>query len=72
MAMIDSHEMTQVSVGILPIGSSTRLLSIECATYHGGITRQLERDLRADTCASMSWALPDKSDLILDTAIPLL
>jgi len=49
MCIIDSHEMTQVSLGILPIGCSTGLFPIECAAYHGGVARQLGRDLRADT-----------------------
>jgi hypothetical protein len=38
---IDSYVMTQVSVGLLPIASSTGLLPIECAAYDGGVTRQL-------------------------------
>jgi len=49
MCIIDSHEMTQVSLGILPIGSSTGLFPIECVAYHGGVARQLGRDLLADT-----------------------
>jgi len=49
MCIIDSDEMTQVSLGILPIGSSAGLFPIECAAYHGGVARQLGRDLRADT-----------------------
>jgi hypothetical protein len=49
MALINSYRMTQVSVGILPIGSSTGLFPIECAAYHGGVTWELGRDLRADT-----------------------
>jgi len=49
MSIIGSYEMTQVSVGILPIGHSTGLFSIECAAYHGGVAPQLGRDLRADT-----------------------
>jgi len=48
MRMIYSYEITQVSVGVLPIGSSTGLFSVECAAYHGGVARQLGRDLRAD------------------------
>jgi hypothetical protein len=39
MHIIDSYEMTQVSVGILPIGCSTGLFSLECAAYHGGVAR---------------------------------
>jgi len=49
MRAIYTYEMTQVSVGILPIGCSTGLFPIECAAYHGGVARQLGRDLRADT-----------------------
>ena len=49
IVIIDSYRMTQVSVGIVPIGSSTRLFPIECAAYDGGVTRQFGRDLRADT-----------------------
>jgi len=45
MRKIHSYEMTQVSVGLLPIGCSTGLFPIECAAYHGGVTRQLGRDL---------------------------
>ena len=48
MHIIYSYEMTQVSVGVLPIGCSTRLFPIECAAYHGGVALQLGRDLRAD------------------------
>ena len=40
-AIIDSYEVSQVSVGILPIGSSAGLFPIECAAYHGGIARHL-------------------------------
>jgi len=49
MSIIYPYETTQVSVGILPIGHSTGLFSIERAAYHGGIARQLGRDLLADT-----------------------
>jgi len=49
ISIIDSYEMTQVSVGIVPIGYSTGLFPIECAAYHGGVARQLGRDLLADT-----------------------
>ena len=46
MAVVHSHhQMIQVSVGILPIGSSAGLFPIKCAAYHGGVTRQLGRDL---------------------------
>ena len=39
MAVVHSyHQIIQVSVGILPIGSSTRLFPIECAAYYGGVT----------------------------------
>jgi len=49
MRTIYTYEMTQVSLGILPIGCSTGLFPIECAAYHGGVARQLGRDLLADT-----------------------
>jgi len=49
MAIIRSYEMTQVSLGIVPIGCSTGLFPIECAAYHGGVAPQLGRDLLADT-----------------------
>jgi len=49
MCIIDSDDMTQVSVGILPVGCSAGLFPIECTAYHGGVARQLGRDLRADT-----------------------
>ena len=45
MAITHSYEIIQVSVGILPIGCSTGLFPIECATYHGRVTRQLRRYL---------------------------
>ena len=48
ISVIDFYEMAQVSVGILPIGCSTRLFPIKCAAYHGGVARHLRRDLRAD------------------------
>jgi len=48
MSIIHSYEISQVSVGVLPIGSSTGLFPIECAAYHKGVARQLRRDLRAD------------------------
>ena len=48
IAITHSYEITQVSVGIVPIGCSTGLFPIECAAYHGGATRQLGRDLRAN------------------------
>jgi hypothetical protein len=38
MHIIDSYRMTQVSMGILPIGCFTGLFPIECAAYHGGVT----------------------------------
>ena len=39
MAVFHSyHQMMQVSVGILPIASSTGLFPIECTAYHGGFT----------------------------------
>jgi hypothetical protein len=39
MAVVHSyHQMMQVSVGILPIGTSTRLFPIECPAYHRGAT----------------------------------
>ena len=37
MAIIRSYEMRQVSLGIMPIGSSTGLFPIECAVYDGGV-----------------------------------
>ena len=49
MHIIDSYVMTQVSLGIVPIGRFTGLFPIECAAYDGGATWQLGRDLRADT-----------------------
>ena len=45
MGIIDFYEMTQVPVGILPIGSSTGLFPIECAAHYKGVAPQLERDL---------------------------
>ena len=39
--IIDSYGMTQVSLGILPIGRSMGLFPIERAAYHGGVARQL-------------------------------
>ena len=48
MAIIHSYEIVQVSVGIVPIGCSTGLFPIKCAAYHGGIARQLGRDLLTD------------------------
>ena len=45
VCIIDPSEMTQVSVDILPIECSTRLFPIECAAYHGGVTRQLGRNV---------------------------
>jgi len=45
MSIINSHQMTQVSLGILPIGGSPRLFPIECAAYDRGVARQLGRDL---------------------------
>ena len=41
MSITHSYEIAQVSVGILPIGSSAGLLPIECAAYHGGIARHV-------------------------------
>ena len=41
-------EITQVSVGVLPIGRSTGLFPIKCAAYHGGVAGQLRRDLRVN------------------------
>ena len=41
MAIIHSYEIPQVSVDILPIGSSAGLLPIECAAHHGGIARHV-------------------------------
>jgi hypothetical protein len=38
MAIINSYQMMQVSLGILPIASSTGLFPIECAAYYGGVT----------------------------------
>ena len=38
MHIIDSYVMMQVSLGIVPIGCSTRLFPVECAAYHGGVT----------------------------------
>jgi len=37
MAIIHSYEVMQVSLGIMPIGCSAGLFSIECAAYHGGV-----------------------------------
>jgi len=37
MTIIDSYQMDQVSLGIVPIGSTTGLFPIECAAYHGGV-----------------------------------
>ena len=45
MWIINSYKITQVSLGILPVGSPTGLFSIECAAHDGGVTRQLRRDL---------------------------
>ena len=45
MHIIGSYRMTQVSLGILPIGRFTGLFPIECAACHGGVTWQLGRDL---------------------------
>ena len=36
MTIIHTYEIMQVSVGIVPIGSSTGLFSIECEAYNGG------------------------------------
>ena len=48
MAIIHTYEIMQVSLGIVSIGCSTGLFPIECATYHGRVTRQLRRYLRTD------------------------
>ena len=45
MSIIDSYQMMQVSLGILPIESSTGLFPIECAAYYWGVARQLGLDL---------------------------
>jgi len=37
MHIIHSYQMDQVSLGIVPIGSSTGLFPIECAAYDGGV-----------------------------------
>jgi len=37
MHIIQSYQMDQVSLGIVPIGSSTGLFPIKCVAYHGGV-----------------------------------